>query len=537
MGAAARWRLAWPLALCVGVALRFLLDRSPGTDAAAVGLPLDDGWIHLVYARSLAGFDGFAYVPGQAEAGFTSPLWAILLAPLFWIRVPWDVSLVLIVKVVGVACAAAASVFGFRLGERLAGIGAGMVLGTMIALDPWLAFGAVSGMEVPLAAATSLAAFDLLCAKRYRGAGIALALAVLSRPEMLVVAVTAVAVFAWLDRDELRSSATFRALALPPLAVTVAWVGYCLIVTGRLLPSAFYLKHQDAGPLDAFSDAGTVIFGQLLDYPWLFWGCGVVAFVLGAHRLLVEGEGAKARAARLALVLVGPLWIVAIIWAHRINEPLAFYWHRYLDAGIALVFVPIAIGLWTSIDELFRLVRRRPARQTQGRVLGALAVPLIAMSLVTLPAKIDRNASLQAWSAENVEEEQVQVGLWIANNSSPNDWIATHDAGAIRFISDRPVVDMLGINTHEALGGGLPEVLRAHPPRYLAIIPSWYPSMLHDPRLREVYEVHVDHFVICSKCQQDEMVVLRPASAAPTAELTPLAARRAPRGATTRNRR
>src|SRR4051794_21135502 len=40
-----------------------------------LGLPLDDGWIHLQFARNLAHGAGLAYNPGERVAGSTAPLW------------------------------------------------------------------------------------------------------------------------------------------------------------------------------------------------------------------------------------------------------------------------------------------------------------------------------------------------------------------------------------------------------------------------------------------------------------------------------
>src|SRR5262245_40846669 len=49
---------------------------------AAAGFPLDDAWIHQVYARSLWRSHRFEYNDGESEIGLTSPLFAALLAPL-----------------------------------------------------------------------------------------------------------------------------------------------------------------------------------------------------------------------------------------------------------------------------------------------------------------------------------------------------------------------------------------------------------------------------------------------------------------------
>ena len=97
-----------------------------GTGSGLTGLPLDDSWIHLVYARAVSTLDGFAYNAGQAEAGFTSPLWIVMLAPLFWLQSLLHVPLVLGVKLLGLLLGVAASLLAFRLARRLTGLaGAG----------------------------------------------------------------------------------------------------------------------------------------------------------------------------------------------------------------------------------------------------------------------------------------------------------------------------------------------------------------------------------------------------------------------------
>ena len=115
------------------------------------GFPLDDAWIHAVYARELARSGVLAYNPGVPATGETSPLWAIVLA------VPHAIAgasiAVLLTKLVGFAMHAASAVFialAIRdvCGEArlLPALG-----GVLVALHPDLVAASVSGMEVPLA--------------------------------------------------------------------------------------------------------------------------------------------------------------------------------------------------------------------------------------------------------------------------------------------------------------------------------------------------------------------------------------------------
>src|SRR5688572_23033100 len=51
-----------------------------------IGFPLVDSWIHQTYARNLALRGEWAFRPGIVSAGSTSPLWSVLLALGFLLR-------------------------------------------------------------------------------------------------------------------------------------------------------------------------------------------------------------------------------------------------------------------------------------------------------------------------------------------------------------------------------------------------------------------------------------------------------------------
>ena len=92
----------------------FIFNKTSGDNAALTGLPLDDNWIHFVYAKNLAEEWGFNYNPGVPEAGFTSPLWIIILA------IPFKILLtvlgpVTISKILSITLAIATSILTFKI--------------------------------------------------------------------------------------------------------------------------------------------------------------------------------------------------------------------------------------------------------------------------------------------------------------------------------------------------------------------------------------------------------------------------------------
>ena len=109
--------------------------------------PLDDSWIHLVFARSLAHGEGLAFNPQELVAGTTAPLWTALLGLLA--ALPG--SILLWTKLAGIAAQAASVLLVYSVGRRLdlspalATVAAGLVAAT-----DWLVWSSISGMEVNL---------------------------------------------------------------------------------------------------------------------------------------------------------------------------------------------------------------------------------------------------------------------------------------------------------------------------------------------------------------------------------------------------
>ena len=521
-------------ALHLTTAIFFVFGRAPGTDAALTGVPLDDAWIHLVYARNLAWGHGFAYNPGELEAGFTSPLWAVLLVPAVWAEAATGVSVIFWAKVIGTGVGIAASALAFRLCLRL-GVGraAAWLAGGLIAVDPSLAFAQVSGMEVVLAAAAVLLALERLAAPGIRGAGIALALAPLARPENALITTLGMAALAFVLLRERAPWWRWMAVLAPIAAAAAAWTGYCLLVTGRLLPNTFYVKAR-AGRGGWLANFRQLLDGMVMELPWMAFGAGLVLALVGAW-VLVGGalrrrrDGTPdetatlgVRCARGLLVLAVPVFLAGVGFVHALVQTQPYYWNRYFQPVIALLLVLIAVGaveLWRALrsrrqggnvgaDAVVSIPRPGwgPVRRSGGTVL-ALAV--YAMASYRVPERLKDDAILFAWNCQNINELNVKVGHWLAANAGPDDWIATHDAGAIRYWSGRRVLDFVGLNSHRVLReGATAEVLRVRP-RFFAAFPKVFPALAKNPSLEVVFRAHAHVLTICD-CPQDELVVLRP---------------------------
>jgi hypothetical protein len=515
MTARTRWDRPWVLvatvvAVHMVAAVPFLFVAWPGTYAGLTGLPLDDGWIHLVYARALSVFDGFCYNPGQAEAGFSSPLWAVLLVPLFWLKEIVDFPTAYGVKVVGLAVACAASLLAFRLAGRLSGSRvAGWIAALLVAVDPSLSFAKFSGMEVLLAAALVLWGLDELVAAREIPAAMAAALAPLARPELLIFTAIALGILG-MRLVRRRASPLRWATAVLPSVITVGgWVGFCLAVTGRPLPNTFYAKHPQGGLWSNFADLPTVFGGMLFDLPWFFLGSGLILFAIGARRILrreTSGTPWPDLLPRIGVAAYPIVFLIGISWAHDLKQDWPFYWNRYFQPVIPCLLVLVAIG-WVEIARWsYRQLRSGEGADLRRRMLAVVAALVLALPLLALPLRMLEKSELFAWNCQNINEMQVDVGRWIARNTGPDDWIATNDAGAIRYFGHRRVIDMMGLNNHLVQQRGLASVFGEARPRYFVIFPSWFPKLARDPSLVPVYGVEAQHYSICD-CPQELMVV------------------------------
>ena len=455
--------------------------------AGASGFPLDDAWIHLHFARNLAEGAGFVYNPGVPVAGSTAPLWTLILALGLAIAGPSP----LIAKAIGVVLSLGAALVVRRAAEAWgASRPAALAAAIGLAWTGPMAWGALSGMEVPLAAL--LVAAALLAHARGRDAWTALwaALAVLARPEALVL-VPMLAIARPLTRRRALLFAGITAIVVAPA------IAFSLATVGAPIPATAAAKVEGGligwllGVREGAATTWLVRPGEFVR-AWVAW-LALTDWLLPVLLLpaLIASWWRPGRALAVpALALVAHPVAMALLAPYR--DP-GFQEGRYSIHLLPLAFLVVAAALGARVTRL-RLA-----------VIGGY----LLLALVALPSA----AARYGWAVQNINAMQVHLGHWVDAHLPRDGVIAVNDVGAIAYVSRREVIDLMGlvspevIRYHRSGEAGLMRYLAERCPGHVIVFPAWFPTMTARRDLLEpIYRVRLDHNTVAGA---DEMVVYR----------------------------
>ncbi len=494
--------------------------------AGAAGLPLDDAWIHLHFARNLAEGQGFVYNPGEPVAGSTAPLWTLLLGAVARVVGPS----VELAKALGAATVIAAGLVTRRAALAWgAAPGPALVAGVALLWTGAFAWGALSGMEVGLAALLVAAVLWAHARARLGTSTLLLALATLARPESAL----------FLPLVVLARPLTIRRAALAAaivLAVLTPAVAFSLATTGAPVPATAMAKIE-GGLLGWLSGVREPARRLLLGRPWEF-GVEWARWLFATHwalpfavvPALVLAWRRAGRALGLpALVIVAHPLGMALLAPYR--GP-AFQEGRYSMHLLPVVFTVLAVALSRSETGVAVTTGSRgrsgqPAVASSYKDMGGpemaphtpqrasnrvrrLAFALyLALAIVTLPAA----ASRYAWAVQNINAMQVEIGRWVAANTPPRARLALNDVGAIAYVSRRPVLDLMGLVTPEVVPyrrqgeEGVVRYVLERCPDYVIVFPAWFPRLSARTDLLEpVHRVRLERWEVTGG---SEMVVYR----------------------------
>jgi hypothetical protein len=446
--------------------LGYMLGTAREIAGGVLGAPLDDAWIHFQFARNLSQGMGFSFNAGEPTPGSTAPLWTVLLAPIGFFSEDFmapALGLSAFFLLLGVWAA-----YGFA-GWTAGRLWPGLLAGLGTAMAGRFLWAGLAGMETTAFAALSVIAIWAYSKKGLTWwAALLFGLAAQLRPEGHALFALALLDSVWVWAQAQRKAEQWRwrtavSTFLPPLLVygltALPYALFSLSTTGRPLPNTFYAK---AGSEHFFSWRA---LRETVTYQWQDNAASFLFMIVGLWPMW--------RRNRLAVLwLVGLPLMTAVV--------IDFTWHhgRYTMPLIPLQMVVGAVGVdW--------LVRRllKDGQETAARWLLPLALGVMFL----LPGlwRVPDWAVMLGNNTREIEEIDVALGRWLADNTEPEALIAVDDIGAIAFLSGRRIVDMHGLVSPEvwpvlaqpeglARSQELTRILSASAPDYMAAFPLWH---------------------------------------------------------------
>lgn len=464
-----------------------------------LGFPLDDSWIHLAFGRSLAAGEGLAVNPGEPVAGSTAPLWTALFA--LWAVLPgselaWakGAGALLFAAVVLLAHGLARDLIRDPAREGFPGRGLALLAGALTAATGWLVWSALSGMEIALFTALTLAGVRLHLRERREPARrpwslAVLGLAVLARPEgaLLVALALADRLLVFCRAGEGASGGAALSLEAPGRRRLAAAALGAIAAAALVAPVAAYYAWIGGGPLPTTlavktgHDVGLhlpdlrylhVAFGVLFRaQPW----CAVLA---PAGALLLLGRLGTGRDRGL----LPALWVAVLPLAYAClgSSTLVGNFGRYLFPLLPFVVVLGVLALEPLAAAL------DPGRGRLRRALVALALGALLWPAAT---ELVRGAERYARNVRDVEEGDGAMVRWLEERLPPAAVLGVVDLGYAAAELPNPILDLVGIASPEvsahvrrarAEGGswqdGVLAFVEERRPDYLMLFPDWLPA-------------------------------------------------------------
>ncbi|MGY5879811.1 MAG: glycosyltransferase family 39 protein [Candidatus Thorarchaeota archaeon] len=457
------------------------------------GLTLDDSWIHIQFAHTIFEGNPWEYSPGYPSTGSTSPLWSVILSSIFFFTsdqfgIVWCTYIISTTFFIGCTYLAGRIVTNYLEDPRWGYLTMGAFV--LIPRNTWLM---LSGMESPLFVFILLLSIWLLDKQEMKYdlvLGAVAGLAYLSRPEGILIALCIPIRFLIIA---VRREASWKRFGLFILSgifailVAAPWILHCLSTTGYPLPDTFYAKVHipEAWEIEAWDCHWNHI---LFSIP-----CVPIAIFLGVI-LVIKGK---------PFVWILPVTLTVL---YRMLTPYAAVInnYRYLVPVIDLFLIAAVV----SGALCLRLIFKKVGEANFERELNFVSLLVVAMILIIpmMPNYI-YHATNFGKAAGNINDMQVDIGHWLNENTPPDSVFATHDAGALRFFSERTMIDLAGLVSPDIIHGNMTDAeivqyLYDHDCNYFVYFDSiflWWTQFFPSNAYSKIYTVILPENVICGR--------------------------------------
>ena len=398
------------------------------------GWHYDDPYITYRYARNISQGQGYVYNPGERIQSTTTPLFTILLA----VSSFFTSDLPRVANIIGAASLALGALLLWDLAHTWQTPEVGW---TALLLYPTFTLPAAAiGSETPLYIAICLASFACFARKKYYLTAICAALAILARPDgVLVTLVLSIFFLIW-KRNPIPWKSVFIFTT-----ITLTWFLFSWAYFGNPLPVTLAAKQfQLLLPVSqSFFRGSAWILGWYTD-GWQYW----IEAILAAVGFFWMWRYARA-------------WILVLTWtglyfvSYSILHVSRYYW--YYAPLVPGFIILVGLGIAAITHQAPKMLLRTQAgktpsngappsstveqRDSHARLGNILAFAILAP--LTLAQVMD------LWKTREQLEPRAAayqaVGEWLEANTPPESVVSALEAGIIGYYSKRTMVDFAGL--------------------------------------------------------------------------------------------
>ncbi|MEQ8671732.1 MAG: hypothetical protein RLP44_26020 [Aggregatilineales bacterium] len=456
------------------------------------GFPLDDSWIHQVYARNLADLGEWSFIVGEPSGASTSPLYTVILAAGYVLNVPCA----LWAHLLGALALGISGIVAARLADRLLPYETftSTITGVAVILSWHLIWAAAAGMETMIFSMFSLIVVYLLWREldhlsqetshvmlRGNVFGICVAMMTLTRPEgILLGGICGALLLIIRPHGSLKSAILWGLGAAIGFGVFISpYIILNLSLNGSVLPATSDAKYAQHAPL-----LETNYLLRLLSM--------TIPIIAGGQFILLPGVAyyvrrvwQQARAdSRIWFYSVPFLWMIGLIALYAARLPAAYQHGRYVIPIVPLMVVIGVIGTVMMVRHFYN--------KTIPRVVSVTLA--ISAVFAFLYFGLALGADVYSTDVAIIDEEMVSSAQWIAVNLPENELLAVHDIGAVGYFAPRPILDIAGLISPDVVpiyhnADALWALMQDRDAQYLMAFPDQIPGdTTEDPRLCPIFQ-------------------------------------------------
>lgn len=391
----------------------------------------DDPYITYRYAENLANGVGFVYNPGERVLSTTTPLFTLLLTSLYPI---WD-NLPKLANLIGAISLAAGAVLLWDLGKTWKAPPIGWAALLLYPTFPLLL--TTLGSEMPLYLALCLGAFAFYARSSYSLSAVFAALAVLARPDGILVG--GVLALDYLIR--VRRHIPLKAVLIF-LAITLPWIIFAWSYFGSPIPVTLLTKqNQGAMPIsERFAPGFLSIANQYVSSSHYRIEAALVFFGVGC----LLWRSCRDKDFRRWLIFFA--WNILYFIAYSFLGVSRYFWYYapLVPGIVAWIGLGASSVVLVSVH-IFKLIWKPGKQNISAEKLKAVGAALTVLLLVVLAvSQIGGLRNLQKSMDIRVKVYRA-VGEWLQLTTHPDAEIASLEIGIIGYHSQRPMVDFAGL--------------------------------------------------------------------------------------------